>query len=144
MTQSNELTAGNQYTWKLEKSQVIATFYLCDVFFLRFGTNTIPRLHTSHARAASYLSSLVLCVGDGVTPPSRRRQVFSRTLYMDDDHLLSIWQNYPPHPLQEQEPQGDRKWIDKFPRLQVRPTSERPSVGGGGREGWRKVILMLE
>nr|AFX89030.1 drosha [Mayetiola destructor] len=28
-----------------------------------------------------------------------------------------IWINYPPHPLQEQEPLGDRQWIESYPLL---------------------------
>lgn len=46
-------------------------------------------------------------------------KVFGNTLYGDDDECLDIWFNYPPHPLQEQEPLGDRKWISQFPLLQV-------------------------
>ena len=70
---------------------------------------------------------------------------------MDDERLLSIWQNYPPHPLQEQEPQGDRKWIDKFPRLQVR-SGERAetrllgeaSLDDSQRTRWRQFGDMVE
>lgn len=30
---------------------------------------------------------------------------------------FQVWVNYPPHPLQEQEPLGDRKWIESYPVL---------------------------
>ncbi|XP_068249808.1 ribonuclease 3-like [Palaemon carinicauda] len=43
--------------------------------------------------------------------------VLSTTLFKGEDQLYSIWVNYPPHPLQEQEPHGDRKWIKAFPIL---------------------------
>lgn len=43
-------------------------------------------------------------------------QVFSTTLFSEPD-LLGVWVNYPLHPLQEQVPEGDRKWIDSVPLL---------------------------
>lgn len=45
--------------------------------------------------------------------------VFGDTLYGDDEECADVWFNYPPHPLQEQEPLGDRKWIPQFPLLVV-------------------------
>lgn len=46
--------------------------------------------------------------------------MFSETYFAKQDHLLDLWLKYPPHPIQEQEPDGDRKWISTFPVLQVR------------------------
>jgi ribonuclease-3 len=46
-------------------------------------------------------------------------KVFAETLFRNDPDLLDVWVNYPPHPLQEQEPLGDRKWIPSFELLQV-------------------------
>jgi ribonuclease-3 len=46
-------------------------------------------------------------------------KVFAETLFKNDPDLLDVWVNYPPHPLQEQEPLGDRKWIPSFELLQV-------------------------
>jgi hypothetical protein len=46
-------------------------------------------------------------------------KVFAETLFKQDPDLLDVWVNYPPHPLQEQEPLGDRKWIPSFELLQV-------------------------
>ncbi|XP_047476126.1 ribonuclease 3-like isoform X1 [Penaeus chinensis] len=43
--------------------------------------------------------------------------VLSSTLFKGEDLLHNIWVNYPPHPIQMQEPQGDRKWIKSFPIL---------------------------
>jgi ribonuclease-3 len=43
-------------------------------------------------------------------------KVFAIAL-MDDLELKDIWDNYPRHPLQLQEPEGDRHWIDKFELL---------------------------
>ena len=45
--------------------------------------------------------------------------VLSTTLFKGEKALFDIWVHYPPHPLQEQEPQGDRKWIKSFPILMV-------------------------
>lgn len=42
--------------------------------------------------------------------------------------MQQIWVNYPPHPLQEQEPLGDRKWIDQYPMLK-RLTDFEESIG---------------
>jgi hypothetical protein len=54
-------------------------------------------------------------------------KVFAETLFKNDPDLLDVWVNYPPHPLQEQEPLGDRKWIPSFELLQV---SVCVSLGG--------------
>jgi hypothetical protein len=55
-------------------------------------------------------------------------KVFAETLFKQDPDLLDVWVNYPPHPLQEQEPLGDRKWIPSFELLQV-STSVTPCLG---------------
>ncbi|GBM59677.1 Ribonuclease 3 [Araneus ventricosus] len=44
-------------------------------------------------------------------------KVFSSTLFPEPE-LQEVWKNYPLHPLQEQEPDGDRKWIESVPLLQ--------------------------
>lgn len=43
-------------------------------------------------------------------------KVFSIAL-MDDLELKDVWDNYPKHPLQQQEPNGDRQWIESFELL---------------------------
>lgn len=45
-------------------------------------------------------------------------KVFGTTLFKNDPKLLRVWENLPPHPLQEQEPTGDRQWIPNFELLQ--------------------------
>lgn len=45
-------------------------------------------------------------------------RVFSGTLFKEDKQILDTWVQLPLHPLQEQEPQGDRQWIPKFQFLQ--------------------------
>ncbi|XP_014213264.1 ribonuclease 3 isoform X2 [Copidosoma floridanum] len=54
--------------------------------------------------------------------------VFGDTLFKDESQLLNIWVNYPRHPLQEQEPTGDRQWIPSFELLQ-KLTKFEDSIG---------------
>ena len=46
-------------------------------------------------------------------------RVFGEVLFGDDEKLLNTWINLPRHPLQEDEPNGDRHWISSSPVLQV-------------------------
>ena len=46
-------------------------------------------------------------------------KIFGRTLFGDDNTCLRTWQELPLHPLQEDEPGGDRHWIESSPTLQV-------------------------
>ena len=45
-------------------------------------------------------------------------RVFGNTLFHDDPALGTLWTNYPKHPLQTQEPRGDRHWIESHHVLQ--------------------------
>lgn len=49
--------------------------------------------------------------GEGVTVPDK---VFSYVLWLEDAILKKTWDEYPLHPLQEQEPDGDRHWIQNY------------------------------
>lgn len=44
-------------------------------------------------------------------------QIFARTLFEDDKVCLRVWLELPLHPLQEDEPGGDRHWVDSSPAL---------------------------
>ena len=46
-------------------------------------------------------------------------RVFGEVLFDDDERLMNTWINLPRHPLQEDEPSGDRHWIASSPVLQV-------------------------
>ena len=46
-------------------------------------------------------------------------RIFGEALFKDEPHLLGVWRNLPSHPLQEDEPLGDRHWISKSKPLQV-------------------------
>lgn len=45
-------------------------------------------------------------------------KVFGNALFMNEHRLLKTWMNYPAHPLQLQEPNGDRQWIPSYELLQ--------------------------
>nr|XP_040577073.1 ribonuclease 3-like [Lepeophtheirus salmonis] len=45
-------------------------------------------------------------------------RVFADALFGGENFLLETWIKIPPHPLQIQEPEGDRSWIEKYPLLQ--------------------------
>ena len=45
-------------------------------------------------------------------------KVFSHCLF-DEPVLLDVWNMIPEHPLQAEEPDGDRHWIADSPTLQV-------------------------
>ncbi|TKS87440.1 Ribonuclease 3 [Collichthys lucidus] len=55
------------------------------------------------------------------------RQLFGRLLF-NTENLQEVWLNYPPHPLQVQEPQTDRQLIETSPVLQ-KLTSFEDSIG---------------
>ena len=46
-------------------------------------------------------------------------RVFGEVLFDDDERLMNTWINLSRHPLQEDEPSGDRHWIASSPVLQV-------------------------
>ncbi len=45
-------------------------------------------------------------------------KVFAHALFGAEPDLNQIWTDFDPHPLQRQEPDGDRHWIQKYPVLQ--------------------------
>ncbi|XP_041670054.1 ribonuclease 3 isoform X2 [Cheilinus undulatus] len=55
------------------------------------------------------------------------RQLFGRLLFNGED-MREVWLNFPPHPLQVQEPQTDRQLIETSPVLQ-KLTSFEESIG---------------
>lgn len=44
--------------------------------------------------------------------------MFGSTLHGNDENLLDLWANYPKHPLQQEEQDGDRHWIESHEVLQ--------------------------
>lgn len=78
------------------------------------GSDLCHDLELRHAMANCFEALMgALFLDDGIKVAD---EVFSGTLFSEQD-LLDVWTNYPPHPLQEQEPEGDRKWIESVPLL---------------------------
>ncbi|KAH7981323.1 hypothetical protein HPB49_023119 [Dermacentor silvarum] len=80
------------------------------------GSDLCHDLELRHAMANCFEALMgALFLDSGIKVADR---VFSTTLFSEPD-LLDVWVNYPPHPLQEQVPEGDRKWIDSVPLLKA-------------------------
>ncbi|XP_029678155.1 LOW QUALITY PROTEIN: ribonuclease 3-like [Formica exsecta] len=68
----------------------------------------------------------------GTNPDHARNSLtncgIGETLFKGEEDLAKVWVNYPRHPLQEQEPTGDRQWIPSFELLQ-KLTKFEESIG---------------
>ncbi|XP_076346956.1 ribonuclease 3 drosha [Tachypleus tridentatus] len=78
------------------------------------GSDLCHDLELRHAMANCFEALMGALFLDGNIEVADR--VFSQTLFSEPE-LLEVWVNYPPHPLQEQEPEGDRQWIESVPLL---------------------------
>ncbi|XP_067633048.1 ribonuclease 3 [Eurosta solidaginis] len=80
------------------------------------GSDLCHELELRHAMANCFealMGALLLDGGIAIAD-----EVFMNALFMENDQLREIWKNYPEHPLQEQEPLGDRSCIASYPVLQ--------------------------
>ncbi|KAK2161647.1 hypothetical protein LSH36_112g01031 [Paralvinella palmiformis] len=69
-----------------------------------------------HAMANCFEALMgALLIDSGIEVADR---IFGETLFGDQLELYSVWTNLPPHPLQEDEPNGDRHWIGSSIPLQ--------------------------
>ena len=101
----------NQHLALLAKNLQLDQFML-----YAHGSDLCHDLELRHAMANCFEALMgALFLDGGISVADR---VFSNTLFMEEKDLLDVWVNYPPHPLQEQELGGDRKWISSFPLLQ--------------------------
>ncbi|XP_063972523.1 ribonuclease 3 [Diachasmimorpha longicaudata] len=80
------------------------------------GSDLCHDLELKHAMANCFEALMGSLFLDGGIEVADR--VFGETLFQNECDLLSVWVNYPRHPLQEQEPMGDRQWISSFEFLQ--------------------------
>ncbi|XP_012268888.2 ribonuclease 3 [Athalia rosae] len=90
------------------------------------GSDLCHDLELRHAMANCFealMGSLFLDGGIEVAD-----KVFAETMFMEENDLSKVWVNYPRHPLQEQEPTGDRQWIPSFELLQ-KLTKFEESIG---------------
>nr|WJN65753.1 Drosha transcript 2068 [Hypothenemus hampei] len=92
---------------------ILARVLKLDQFMLyAHGSDLCHDLELKHAMANCFEALMGALFLDGGIDVADR--VFSKTLFQNHPQLLQVWVNLPPHPLQEQEPTGDRHWIQKF------------------------------
>lgn len=81
------------------------------------GSDLCHDLELNHALANCFEALMgALFLDGGIKIPDR---VFGETVYGHNQQLLDVWQKYPPHVIQQQEPEGDRHWIEKMDFLKV-------------------------
>ncbi|XP_058450699.1 ribonuclease 3 [Malaya genurostris] len=90
------------------------------------GSDLCHELELRHALANCFEALMGALLLDGGIETADR--VFAYALFQEDSNLRNIWVNYPPHPLQEQEPLGDRHHIESFEMLKTL-TKFEDSVG---------------
>ncbi|XP_071455436.1 ribonuclease 3 [Hetaerina americana] len=92
------------------------TLHLEEFMLYAHGSDLCHDLELRHAMANCFEALMGALFLDGGIDVADK--VFAETLFKSEGELLDVWVNYPSHPLQEQEPNGDRKWISSFPLLQ--------------------------
>ncbi|CAK9812701.1 Ribonuclease 3 [Anthophora quadrimaculata] len=90
------------------------------------GSDLCHDLELRHAMANCFEALMGSLFLDGGIEVADR--VFGETLFKNEGDLSKVWVNYPKHPLQEQEPTGDRQWILSFELLQ-KLTKFEESIG---------------
>ncbi|XP_059611847.1 ribonuclease 3 [Phlebotomus argentipes] len=80
------------------------------------GSDLCHELELRHAMANCFEALMGALLLDGGIEVADK--VFASALFLEADDLKKIWENNPPHPLQEQEPLGDRQWIGSYQMLQ--------------------------
>nr|AVK59456.1 Drosha-PA [Nezara viridula] len=80
------------------------------------GSDLCHDLELRHAMANCFEALMGALFLDGGIEAADK--VFGEVLFEDNKVLQNVWRNYPPHPLQEEEPSGDRKWIESYQMLQ--------------------------
>ncbi|KAL0104972.1 hypothetical protein PUN28_016542 [Cardiocondyla obscurior] len=90
------------------------------------GSDLCHDLELRHAMANCFEALMGSLFLDGGIEVADR--VFGETLFKGEEDLAKVWVNYPRHPLQEQEPTGDRQWIPSFELLQ-KLTKFEESIG---------------
>lgn len=81
------------------------------------GSDLCHELELRHAMANCFEALMGALLLDGGIKVADK--VFAFALFMENDKLRDTWENYPPHPLQEQEPLGDRQWIESYEMLKT-------------------------
>ncbi|XP_055597809.1 ribonuclease 3-like [Uranotaenia lowii] len=93
------------------------TLHLEEFMLYAHGSDLCHELELRHALANCFEALMGALLLDGAIETADR--VFAYALFHEDLNLRNIWVNYPPHPLQEQEPTGDRHHIDSYEMLKT-------------------------
>ncbi|XP_065072658.1 ribonuclease 3 [Ochlerotatus camptorhynchus] len=102
------------------------TLHLEEFMLYAHGSDLCHELELRHALANCFEALMGALLLDGGIETADR--VFAYALFQEDTSLRTVWVNYPPHPLQEQEPLGDRHNIESFAILKTLTKFEE-SVG---------------
>ncbi|RWS31361.1 ribonuclease 3-like protein [Leptotrombidium deliense] len=100
----------NQHLAVLAKKLQLEKFML-----YAHGSDLCHDLELRHAMANCFEALMGALFLDGDIDVADK--VFSNTLFGDEPALLDTWVNYPKHPIQQQDPNGDRHYIKDVPRL---------------------------
>ncbi|KAH8284565.1 hypothetical protein KR018_004297 [Drosophila ironensis] len=111
----------NQHLALLAKKLQLEEFML-----YAHGSDLCHELELRHAMANCFEALMGALLLDGGIKVAD--EVFTDALFRQDDKLLNIWKNLPEHPLQEQEPLGDRGAIDSY-RVLKELTKFEESIG---------------
>ncbi|CAG9859292.1 unnamed protein product [Phyllotreta striolata] len=96
---------------------VLAKILKLDQYMLyAHGSDLCHDLELRHAMANCFEALMGALFLDGGIEVADK--IFSATFFHSNPELHEVWVSLPPHPLQEQEPLGDRQWIEKFDILQ--------------------------
>lgn len=102
------------------------TLQLDQYMLYAHGSDLCHDLELRHAMANCFEALMgALFLDGGIKVPDK---VFGQTLFKDHLELYEIWKNLPPHPLQAQEPNGDRRHIPNVKVLQTLTKFEK-SIG---------------
>lgn len=103
----------NQHLAVLAKGLNLEAFML-----YAHGSDLCHDLELRHAMANCFEALMGALFLDGGIKVADK--VFGEVFFKENEYkdLLDVWVNYPPHPLQEQEPMGDRHHIPSFRLLQ--------------------------
>ncbi|XP_068144101.1 LOW QUALITY PROTEIN: ribonuclease 3 [Drosophila tropicalis] len=111
----------NQHLALLAKKLQLEEFML-----YAHGSDLCHELELRHAMANCFEALMGALLLDGGIKVAD--EVFTDALFRQEEKLLNIWKNLPEHPLQEQEPLGDRSCIDSY-RVLKELTKFEDSVG---------------
>lgn len=100
----------NQQLAVLAKKLALQNFML-----YAHGPDLCHESDLKHAMANCFEALMgALFIDNGIELAGR---IFCQTLF-DDDRLIKTWRELALHPLQEEEPNGDRQWVESSPALQ--------------------------